>query len=200
MQRIQTPYAVPLLDRLVDENPHAGDESVPKRTCSAEDYKRSVLRDVLNLLNTRVSRSGWLEGGSIPTVLDYGLPDLGGRTAESPIDATQLEKQVSMAIRAFEPRLENIRVATVPLLESQSNVSVKRQYGRGVLHSANVMLGEASRTDFAGQDSAAKRFRIGLHIEADLKGFPGHMSLSFPVIFDSQDATFCVEEKSNGKS
>jgi len=194
------PYVVPLLDRLVDETPHAGDESVPKRTCSINDYQRSVLRDVLDLLNTRVSRVDWLKGNSMPTVLDYGLPDLGGKMVESQIDAERLAKLVTQAIRAFEPRLENVQVNSISLPEFQQKMSLSSRSGQEMLHSSNIMLGTVSPTDFAGQETARQHFRLGLHIKAGLKGTSGRMSLSFPVKFDSQGTAFCEEEKCDGKS
>ncbi|WP_084146863.1 type VI secretion system baseplate subunit TssE [Maridesulfovibrio zosterae] len=200
MQRIQTTYIAPLLDRLVDDTPHAGPEPVPKRTCLSEDYRRIVLRDVLKLLNTRASQADWLEGSDVPTVLDYGLPDLGGRVAGVQVDAEQLARLVARAISAFEPRLENVQVSAVPLSEILHRVALAKGERDRVYSSANPVFGTAAVTDAAGQDTAGQRFRVGLQIEARLKGVSGRMSFSFPVTFDAQSTSFSEEEKSNGKS
>lgn len=199
MQRIQITYVTPLLDRLVDDTPHAGPEPVPKRTCSPEEYRKAVLRDVLKLLNTRASRADWLEGGEMPTVLDYGLPDLGGRVAGVQSDAARLAKLVARAISAFEPRLEDVQVTAVPLLEILHRAALSNRAGRAHT-SANPVFGTAPLTDVAGQDTAGQRFRVGLQIEAGLKGVSGRMVFSFPVTFDSRSTAFSEEEKSNGKS
>ncbi|WP_291328923.1 type VI secretion system baseplate subunit TssE [Desulfovibrio sp. UCD-KL4C] len=199
MQRTQISYVTPLLDRLVDDNPHAGVESVPKRTCLPEEYRQVILRDVLKLLNTRASRTDWLERSEMPTVLDYGLPDLGGRVAGVQADAAQLAKLVARAISAFEPRLEDVQVTAVPLLEVLHRVTLSKSLGRAHT-SANPVFGSAPLTDVAGQDTAGQRFRVGLQIEARLKGVFGRMAISFPVTFDSQSTAFSEEGISNGKS
>jgi type VI secretion system protein ImpF len=57
------------------------------------------------------------------STLNYGLPDLAGKTASS-IDGPWLEQQLTLAIRAFEPRLhpESVRVRIAPQRASTHNI------------------------------------------------------------------------------
>jgi len=57
------------------------------------------------------------------STLNYGLPDLAGKTASS-IDGPWLEQQLARAIRDFEPRLrpESVRVRIAPQRASTHNI------------------------------------------------------------------------------
>ena len=57
------------------------------------------------------------------STLNYGLPDLAGKTASS-IDGPWLERQLARAIRDFEPRLhpESVRVTIAPQRASTHNI------------------------------------------------------------------------------
>jgi type VI secretion system protein ImpF len=96
-----------LLDRLTDSDPERKQESRDARVLSPSRLRDCVRRDLAWLLNTthlkavqnldehlHVARS----------VLNYGLPDLAGRTASS-VDASTLEQAIRRVILDFEPRL-----------------------------------------------------------------------------------------------
>lgn len=96
-----------LLDRLTDDEPDVKVESRDKRVLSQEKLRASVLRDLAWLFNT-TQLSALQDLRAYPhvarSVLNYGLPDLSGRTASS-IDVPNLEQLLRQAILSFEPRL-----------------------------------------------------------------------------------------------
>jgi type VI secretion system protein ImpF len=96
-----------LLDRLTDEEPDRRQESRDKRILSPAKLRDSVRRDLTWLFNT-VNLSATVDLEDYPQVqrstLNYGLPDLAGRTASS-VDKAALERLLRRAIWEFEPRL-----------------------------------------------------------------------------------------------
>ena len=106
-----------LLDRLTDDEPDRPVESRDKRVLSPYRLRESVRRDLSWLFNTtNLSAAQSLE--RFPEVesstLNFGLPDLTGRTAGS-IHVPTMEKLLRRAIWEFEPRLlkETVRVKLV---------------------------------------------------------------------------------------
>ena len=96
-----------LLDRLTDDEPEKRQESREKRVLSPSRLRESVRRDLSWLFNTvNLAATQDLEG--YPEVerstLNYGLPDLAGRTASS-IDKLAIERLLRRAVWDFEPRL-----------------------------------------------------------------------------------------------
>lgn len=96
-----------LLDRLTDHDPERKLESREARVLSPSRLRDCVRRDLAWLLNTthlkavqplddhpQVARS----------VLNYGMPDLAGRTTSS-VNTTELEQAIRKVILDFEPRL-----------------------------------------------------------------------------------------------
>jgi type VI secretion system lysozyme-like protein len=98
----------PLFERLADDAPAAG-EARPQRILDADGARRSVMAELSRLLNTRrgpaVRRSG-----AAATVLGYGVPDHALDNPASVRDQEALCADVAAAIRAFEPRLRDVRV------------------------------------------------------------------------------------------
>jgi type VI secretion system protein ImpF len=96
-----------LLDRLTDDDPGETKDAYHKRVASTAQLRESVVRDLGWLLNS-VQLSAVQDLSSYPyaqrSVLNYGLPDLAGRTA-SGIDAVRLEAELRQAILDYEPRL-----------------------------------------------------------------------------------------------
>lgn len=103
-----------LLDRLSDDEPDRKSEGRDRRMLSAERLRESVRRDLAWLFNS-TNLAAAQELSAYPEVeastLNYGLPDLAGRTA-STVHTPTLEKLVRTAIWRFEPRLkkESVRV------------------------------------------------------------------------------------------
>jgi type VI secretion system protein ImpF len=96
-----------LLDRLTDEEPHTQRESRSQRVLSIEKLREFVKRDLIGLLNTsNLEPSADLSDyPEIKTsVLNYGIPDLCGKTAKS-VDVTDLARAIKQAIWDFEPRI-----------------------------------------------------------------------------------------------
>jgi type VI secretion system protein ImpF len=96
-----------LLDRLTDLDPEKTKESASQQVLSQKQYKEAVIRDLGWLLNC-VSLDCVVDLGPYPqvarSVLNYGLPDLSGRTSSS-IEVTDLERDLQRVIDRFEPRL-----------------------------------------------------------------------------------------------
>lgn len=96
-----------LLDRLTDEAPDAGRESISQRVLTINRLRDCVLRDLSWLLN-----SVNLGNPDLPaqypqvavSVLNYGLPDLAGLTT-SIVDADELARMIRQIIWDFEPRI-----------------------------------------------------------------------------------------------
>jgi type VI secretion system protein ImpF len=96
-----------LLDRLSDDEPGERSEGPRLRFATARELRDSVVRDLAWLLNS-VRLSSVQDLAAYPlaarSVLNFGLPDLSGRTLTS-VDVPELEAQLKQAIIDFEPRL-----------------------------------------------------------------------------------------------
>src|SRR6185295_13455985 len=89
-----------LLDRLTDDEPDKTQESRDKRILSPAKLRESVRRDLTWLFNTvNLAATCDLEAYSQVqrSSLNYGLPDLAGRTASS-VDKAALERLLRRAI------------------------------------------------------------------------------------------------------
>jgi type VI secretion system protein ImpF len=103
-----------LLDRLTDDEPDKLQEAREKRVLSSQRLRDSVKRDLNWLFNTTNLASVQaldLYPEVERSTLNYGLPDLAGRTASS-VDRDLLERLLRRAIWEYEPRLirNSIRV------------------------------------------------------------------------------------------
>jgi type VI secretion system protein ImpF len=96
-----------LLDRLTDNDPETKQESRDSRVLSPSRLRDCVRRDLAWLLNTTHLRAmqNLDEHPQVArSVLNYGMPDLAGRTT-SGVDTTVLEQAIRKVILDFEPRL-----------------------------------------------------------------------------------------------
>ena len=106
-----------LLDRLTDDEPYKQEESREQRVLSWQRLREVVRRDLAWLFNT-TNLEAAQDLSDYPhvaqSVLNYGLPDLAGRTTAS-VDTEKLERLLRQAIRQFEPRIlpANLRVRLV---------------------------------------------------------------------------------------
>jgi len=101
-----------VLDRLVGMD-RRWDGTRPDGWADSLDVvKRSLLRDLQWLLNTRqISRpAGDSHELLAQSVFNYGLPDITALSAESSETPTRLRKFIEDAIQRFEPRLTDVRV------------------------------------------------------------------------------------------
>ena len=96
-----------LLDRLTDDEPEARVESADKRVLSPHRLRESVRRDLTWLFNT-TNLASVQDLSDYPEVesssLNFGIPDLTGRTATS-VDSIALARILRRAIIDYEPRL-----------------------------------------------------------------------------------------------
>ena len=96
-----------LLDRLTDLEPEKSKESSSSQTMSQMQFKEAVIRDLGWLLNS-VALDVCVDLDSYPqvqkSVLNYGMPDLSGRTSSS-VDIQSVEKSIKKTIHQFEPRI-----------------------------------------------------------------------------------------------
>jgi len=96
-----------LLDRLTDDERENKQESRDKRVLSPARLRECVRRDLTWLLNTtHLAALEDLEAHPDVqrSVLNYGMPDLAGRTVSS-VDPRALERLLVKVIADFEPRL-----------------------------------------------------------------------------------------------
>jgi type VI secretion system protein ImpF len=106
-----------LLDRLTDDEPLQRQESRERRVLSPARLRECVRRDLTWLLNT-THLEALLDLDAHPevqrSVLNYGMPDLAGRTVSS-VDVRTLERLLARVVADFEPRLlrSSIKVQVV---------------------------------------------------------------------------------------
>lgn len=96
-----------LLDRLTDDEPGQRTEAAHNAVVTKAHLKRTVLRDLIWLLNTTAHHTGD-QLTQYPevrkSVVNFGIPVLSGRNF-SGVDWRDLEQQIRDAIIAFEPRI-----------------------------------------------------------------------------------------------
>ncbi|MCL2004728.1 MAG: GPW/gp25 family protein [Planctomycetaceae bacterium] len=157
------------------------DRFIGSGSLTPEQYRESVFRDLLWLLNTR--RSVNVEPDAELTVLDYGLPDG---------NDTDLAGELGRTIAAFEPRLKNVSVRSVDLSGTSPERFFRDRPGTANEFSANPFLGIRSATDVFGRDIASVKFRAGISIEAELHGLGEGFLVTFGVVQD-EDGCFYSE-------
>ena len=111
------PLRLPLLDRLIDEEPKVKSEAPMSRSTSLAKLKIAVRRDLESLLNTRSTPDAIPEGCvEVPrSVYCYGLPDITSMPANFLYEQGKLLQAIESAVRTFEPRLDGVRVSLVPV-------------------------------------------------------------------------------------
>jgi type VI secretion system protein ImpF len=96
-----------LLDRLTDHHPEETQEPREARVINEARLRDLLRRDLSWLLNT-THMAAVQDLSTYPevsrSVLNYGIPDLAGRTLSS-VDPKQLERFMKEAITSYEPRL-----------------------------------------------------------------------------------------------
>jgi type VI secretion system protein ImpF len=96
-----------LLDRLTDDEPEKQVESRERRVISMRRLRESVLRDLAWLFNAiNLGNADNIQDYryAAQSVINYGLPDLAGRTAAG-TDPLELERLLQQVIYDFEPRI-----------------------------------------------------------------------------------------------
>jgi len=96
-----------LLDRLTDDEPENLQEALENSVVSKARLKRTVLRDLIWLLNTTcLNTDGQLDQHPqvARSVVNFGIPVLSGKNF-SGVDWKELERGIHDAILKFEPRI-----------------------------------------------------------------------------------------------
>jgi len=111
------PLRLPLLDRLLDDEPKIKTEAPMTRSTSLARLKTAVRRDLENLLNTRRTPDFIPEGSVeiLRSVYYYGLPDITSMPANFLYEQTKLLQSIETAVKTFEARLDGVRVSLVPV-------------------------------------------------------------------------------------
>lgn len=121
MERLQPS----LLDRLSDDAREQAQEPREERVLSMRNLRQAVLRDLSWLLNSTSLGSVQDMAGyplTARSVLNFGLPDLSGRTATG-LDMPALARRIRQVIEAFEPRIMHGTVRVTPLPSASEQCS-----------------------------------------------------------------------------
>ncbi|TFW34624.1 type VI secretion system baseplate subunit TssE [Massilia horti] len=106
-----------LFDRLDSDDEQSQAKGRDARSRALEVAKRSIMRDLEALLNTRSALLPSVLDGC-PTVsgslLNYGLIDFAGMCMTSDTDQQQICRAVRLAIERHEPRLHKVAVTLRP--------------------------------------------------------------------------------------
>ncbi len=103
---------LPLLDRLIDDNPGA-ERDAPIGSAEALTILRvSVRRDLEALLNARRRHRSWPDGLAelATSSVGFGIPDFTAGTMNDPRRRDALRAEIEATIRRFEPRLATVKV------------------------------------------------------------------------------------------
>ena len=116
-----------LLDRLLDDEPEVGRESVQNRLFGIRQIKAMVIRDLENLLNTRrlISPVPVSYRDIHHSVFMYGLGDFTSENPQSTSVRQRLRQDIEKTISRFEPRLKNVTVRLEKTTESGRNVKLR---------------------------------------------------------------------------
>ena len=108
---------LPVLDRLIDNEPKKRSEAMPTPAQSLRGMKVALRRDLEWLMNTRRVIDEPPESCTElrRSVYYYGLPDISSMSILSTIDQNRLLKTIESAITMFEPRLTRVRVSLRPV-------------------------------------------------------------------------------------
>jgi type VI secretion system protein ImpF len=110
---------LPLLDRLIDEEPSLRAEAPPMAMSEAAIVRRireSIVRDLEVLLNTRqrLVQPPWAGAEPSRSIVDYGLPAARGTNLATAAGRKEFSRAIEGAIRCFEPRLRDVQVTLEP--------------------------------------------------------------------------------------
>jgi type VI secretion system protein ImpF len=100
-----------LFERLVDLEPDVLKESPSFRVLTRKELWDSVRRELGQLLNSRCPVPLHRLAEEERTAINYGIPDFGSLSPQSSTDRQLISDILAQTIAAFEPRLQNIRVA-----------------------------------------------------------------------------------------
>lgn len=106
-----------VLDRLLDDEPGARREPLPRRAQNLRQLKKAVTRDLEALLNTRQEMLRELPAEFTAlsrSILTYGLPDFTAFGLLNTHDRNRIRRVLEQAVATYEPRLARVRVTLEP--------------------------------------------------------------------------------------
>ena len=110
---------VPLLDRLIDEEPDRPRDPPHSASESMVALRQSVRRDLESLLNARRTWKSWPASLTELAVspIGYGIPDFTSGAYNDAARREELRLEIEEAVIAFEPRFLSVRVALIESTE-----------------------------------------------------------------------------------
>lgn len=121
------PVLASLLDRLQDDDPAASKDDPVSVSDQLRNHRRSVMRDLNDLLNARrrMPTGSDEHPDVVPSVLDYGLPDLAAVDLASLSGREKFRQEVESTIRHYEPRFHTVDVKVVEEAERGGGKTVR---------------------------------------------------------------------------
>ncbi|GHD56200.1 type VI secretion system baseplate subunit TssE [Jeongeupia chitinilytica] len=116
------PFRAPLFERLSDDAPDQDNDLTPHWHYDVDDVVRSIREELSRLLNTR--REVLQNTGAL-SVIDYGVDDWSAFATTAPQQQRHTERQLTEAIRRFEPRIRDPQVRLVPLAGQAHRLGVQ---------------------------------------------------------------------------
>ncbi|MDR2267867.1 MAG: type VI secretion system baseplate subunit TssE [Holosporaceae bacterium] len=117
----------PLFERLIDEDVEIPFEKTPKRFSSQAEIQESIMKDLSNLLNTRVSTFwkdyGDKSGAILPFAYGVNVTDC-SISAESVFELQELQKRIDNVIALFEPRILNAKSNITSISEDRTSLCI----------------------------------------------------------------------------
>jgi type VI secretion system protein ImpF len=103
----------------LDENPGVATDPPAQESKSHRDLRRSVRRDVENLLNTRQRALSWPKNMQELdcSLLSYGIPDFAAINLGSAEGRDEVRRVLELTIRRNEPRFQNIKITLLDNVE-----------------------------------------------------------------------------------
>jgi type VI secretion system protein ImpF len=115
---VPEPSGLPLLDRLIDDEPFVSTEPPPARdeATIGRSIRESIVRDLEILLNTRqrLIPPPWAGPEPTASIVDFGLPAARGTNLATAAGRAEFARAIEAAIRCFEPRLREVQVTLEP--------------------------------------------------------------------------------------
>jgi len=104
-----------VLDRLIDDNPGVSRDAPKLRVQAMRDLRRSVRRDIEELLNTRQTILDWSDDLDQVeySMIDFGTPDFSSLSLTSEEARQRFRALIEERIRKLEPRFKSVEVRLV---------------------------------------------------------------------------------------
>ncbi len=146
-----------ILDKLTDNDVQNNQMESTSRGLTLVELRMGILRDLGNLLNTKIQWVTWPVWYKElkRSLLNYGLVDLSGVSADSEESQRALCERMTMTIEYFEPRLSDV---SVEVIEGDNKIPDKLQVN------ISAMLYAASDPEYISFDSSIDQSYLGISI------------------------------------